>query len=170
MKLFVCALALAVLVAFRGAALADSSASCPNDINQDDSAWVLRAIQTSDGAGTGEYVSMMWTRVFAYQPDAAKRFRKEFFPTCFAETYSFVIDGKQQEIAKRVVSLSGSRAFLLLSDNTWAEGSNIFVVANFRNSIDPAYHVLLFRESESTVYRKILLPIIFPSPSLQSER
>lgn len=170
MKLFLCALALAVLFAFGGVAAADSSTSCPNDINQDDSAWVLRAIQTRDGASTGEYVYMMWKRIFAYQPDVAKRFRKEFFPECFAETYSFVIDGRQQQIAKRVVSPSGSRAFLLLSDNTWAEGSNIFVVANFRNSIDPAYYVLLFRASESAIHRKILLPIIFPSPSLQSER
>lgn len=170
MKVFLCVLAIAVLFMFGGAAAADSSASCPDDINIDDPAWVLRAIQTRDGAGVDEYVTMMWRRIFAYQPDAAKRLQKEFFPACFAETYSFVIDGKQQEIAKRVVSLSGSRAFLLLSDNTWAEGSSIYVVANFRNSIDPAYYVLLFRKSESAIHRKILLPIIFPSPSFRSER
>lgn len=170
MKIFPCVLAVAALFAFGNSVMADSSASCPNDINQDDSAWVLRAIQTRDGASTGEYVYMMWKRIFAYQPDAEKRFRKEFFPACFAETYSFVIDGRQRQIAKRVVSPFGARAFLLLSDNTWAEGSNIFVVANFRNSIDPAYYVLLFRANESAIHRKILLPIIFPSFSLQSEQ
>jgi len=170
MKVFLCVLAIAGLFAFGGAAAADSSASCPNDITLDDSAWVLRAIQAGDGAGVGEYAYTLWKRIFAYQPDAAKRFRKEFFPACFAETYSFVIDGKQQQIAKRVVSLSGSRAFLLLSDNTWREGSGVHVAADFKNPIGPAYYVLLFRASEVVAHRKISLPTIFPSPSLRSER
>lgn len=170
MKIFACALAVVALLAFGSSASADQSASCPNDIILDDSAWVLRAIQTGGSADAGGYAYMAWKRVFAYQPDAAKRFRKEFFPACFAETYSFVIGGRQQQIAKRVVSPSGSRAFLLLSDNTWAAGSNISVVADLKNSTDPAYYVLLFRASEPAVHRKVVLPLIFPSPSFRSER
>ncbi|GEM_PF-5393873 len=170
MKMFACALAVAVLAVFGNNASADSSASCPNDITLDDSAWVLRAIQAGDGAGGGEYVYTMWKRIFAYQPDVTKRFRKEFSPACFGEAYSFVINGKQQWIAKRVVSLSGSRAFLLLSDNTWVEGLNIYVAADFKNPIDPAYYVLLFRASEVVAHRKIPIPIVIPSLSLQSDQ
>ena len=170
MKVFLCVLAIAGLFAFGGAAAADSSASCPNDITLDDSAWVLRAIQAGDGAGGGEYVYTMWKRIFAYQPDVTKRFRKEFSPACFGEAYSFVINGKQQWIAKRIVSLSGSRAFLLLSDNTWREGSGVHVAADFKNPIGPAYYVLLFRASEVVAHRKISIPIVIPSLSLQSDQ
>lgn len=163
-----CSLALTFLPLLGNGVAADPPSSCPSDINIDDSAWVLREIQAKAGASGGGYVYTMLKRIFAYQPDAAERFREMFSPVCFAETHSFVIDGRWQQIARRVVTPSGTRAFLLLPDNTWKEGSEIHVAADFKSPTDPAYYVLLFRASEVALHRKISLPRT--SPSFRSER
>lgn len=66
MKIFPCVLAVLALFAFGNSAMADSSASCPNAINLDDSAWVLRAIKKMESVKSDEYEYTTWKRIFAY--------------------------------------------------------------------------------------------------------
>jgi len=93
---------------------------CPHDINPDDSAWVLREVTEKSAMKNGLDDSYTrWIRVFAYQPDPVKRFRKEFHPTCFAEVHSFVVgdmrSGWQSVFAGMAVYESSSSRFPRIS-------------------------------------------------------
>ena len=142
---------------------------CPDDITFDDSSWVLRQVSVSSD-NASDYAHRAWKRVFAYQPDYAKRFRKEFHPACFAEVHSFVVERHQRWVAKRVVSERGTRAFLLLSNNTWVEGTGITVYKFIGDPSRPAFFAVLEKDGKPVAERRIDLPPLFLPQPFQGAR
>jgi len=146
---------------------------CPHDINPDDSAWVLREVTEKSAMKNGLDDSYTrWIRVFAYQPDPVKRFRKEFHPTCFAEVHSFVVGGYEKWVAKRIRWYGGVRVLVLqIPKDIWVEGSLLNILAEAENPSNPSYHIFLYNEdNREAAHIVIPLPPIFPRPTAQSSR
>ena len=164
MKRVAWAWAIALLV-FGSVSANESLPSCPADIDLSNSAWVLREILWIQGVITHpDHVSTR--RVFAYQEDPLKRIQTKFHPRCWGETYSFIVNGHETVIAKRVVSLSGSQAFLLQPSGEWMKGSRLRIGSTTADKSNPAYFILLFNGADVIAHRKISLPIIFSNPAL----
>ena len=164
MKRVAWAWAIALLV-FGSVSANESLPSCPADIDLSNSAWVLRELRwNEEGEKYPEYLAVK--RVFAFQENLQQRIQKIFHPRCWGETYSFIVNGHETVIAKRVVSLSGSQAFLLQSSGKWIGGSGLSIRSNLIDKFNPSYVILLFSGSDVIAHRKISLPIIFSNPAL----
>src|SRR3989344_4667242 len=167
MKRVAWAWAIALLV-FGSVSANESLPSCPADIDLSNSAWVLREILWIQGVITHpDHVSTR--RVFAYQEDPLKRIQTKFHPRCWGETYSFIVNGHETVIAKRVVSSSGSQAFLLQSSGKWIGGSGLSIRSNLIDKFNPSYVILLFSGSDVIAHRKISFPTVLSNPTLSQQ-
>ncbi len=81
------------------------------------------------------------------------------------EVYSFVIEGKEAVVVKRILRRFSTPVFLLREDRTWAEGSNFRVTHGVvNNSSEPVYVIILFRGTSAVDHRIIPIPRSIPGP------